>query len=255
MKLKKVISLLISLIFLSTCANYKIEKTDHEKEKIYYSSKGFALIYEDDLYNKKVVNKKINNDRLEILHNLLKKNTPIKIINPDNSKFVETKVFRNAKYPKIFNIIISKKIASILDLDINNPYIEIIEVKKNKTFIAKEGNIFEEEKNVAEKAPVNEVKMDDLSKDRNKNKDTKKTDKEKNKKFIIVISNFYYAYSANNLKKELNKSINNANFSVKKINVNKYRLSVGPFKNFNSLKSVYIGLNNLGFEDLNVYRE
>ena len=45
------------------------------------------------------------------------------------------------------------------------------------------------------------------------------------------------------------------NFSVKKINDNKYRLSVGPFNNFNALKSTYISLNKLGFEDLNVFRE
>jgi len=44
-------------------------------------------------------------------------------------------------------------------------------------------------------------------------------------------------------------------FSVKKINANKYRLSVGPFKNFSALKSIYISLSNLGFEDLNVYKE
>ena len=58
----------------------------------------------------------------------------------------------------------SKKIASILELDLDNPYIEIIEVKKNKTFIAKKSEIFEEEKNVSEKAPVDEIKMDDLTK-------------------------------------------------------------------------------------------
>ena len=42
---------------------------------------------------------------------------------------------------------------------------------------------------------------------------------------------------------------------LKKINANKYRLSVGPFKNFSALKSIYISLSNLGFEDLNVYKE
>ena len=29
----------------------------------------------------------------------------------------------------------------------------------------------------------------------------------------------------------------------------------GPFKNFNALKSIYISLNNLGFEGINIYRE
>ncbi len=58
-----------------------------------------------------------------------------------------------ANYPKIFNVVITKKAAKFLELDFNNPYVEFIEVKKNKTFIAKEGVIFEEEKNVAAKLP------------------------------------------------------------------------------------------------------
>ena len=32
-------------------------------------------------------------------------------------------------------------------------------------------------------------------------------------------------------------------------------LLVGPFKNFNALKTTYISLNNLGFENLNIYKE
>ena len=43
--------------------------------------------------------------------------------------------------------------------------------------------------------------------------------------------------------------------SVKKINNNKYRLLAGPFKNFNTLKTTYISLNNLGFEGLHVYKD
>ena len=66
---------------------------------------------------------------------------------------------------------------------------------------------------------------------------------------------FYYLDSAKNLKKELIKETKINEFSVKKINDNKYRLSVGPFKNFNALKSIYISLNNLGFEGINIYRE
>ena len=45
------------------------------------------------------------------------------------------------------------------------------------------------------------------------------------------------------------------NISVKKINNKKYRLLVGPFKNFNALKTAYISLNNLGFDDLNIYKD
>ena len=138
-----------------------------------------------------------------------------------------------------------------MDLDYENPYVEIIELKKNKTFVAKEGNTFEEEKNVAEKAPVEEIQMDNIS-DAKKNASAEEINKEK---FIIIISDFYYKDSALNLKKELSKKISLKNISIKKINDTKYRLLAGPFENFNALKTTYISLNNLGFEDLNIYNE
>ena len=251
MNLNTIVLLLISTIFLSSCADYKTDRTTKKKEKQYYSSIGFALIYSDHHYLNKVVNKKIKNDDFVVMHNFLRINTPIKIINPDNSKFIETKIYKKADYPKIFNVVISRKIASFLELDFNNPYVEIIETKKNKTFIAKKSETFEEEKNVSEKAPVDEVKMNDLT------KDVTKTEKKANKKnnFILVISDFYYEESAINLMKDLVKKTKMNNISVKKINNKKYRLLVGPFKNFNALKTTYISLNNLGFENLNIYRE
>ena len=111
--------------------------------------------------------------------------------------------------------------------------------------------MYEEEKNVANKAPVEKIKMNNLQSDdsNSKNYTIKKN------KFILVISDFYYQDSANNLKNELINKISLKNIYVKKISKNKYRLSVGPFKNFNALKKTYISLNNLGFESLNIYRE
>ena len=251
MNLSRIIFSLICVIALYSCADYSVYNINQSKEKQYYSSSGFALIYEDDLYKQKVIDKKINNEDIRVMHSFLKINTPIKIINPSNSKIIETKIYRKASYPKIFNSVISKKIATILELDLNNPYVEIIETKKNKTFIAKKSNIFEEEKNVVEKVPVNEIKMDDLT---NKTLEVEKKILKDNS-FILVINEFYYEDSANNLKKELIKKTNMNNISVKKINNKKYRLLVGPFKNFNALKTAYISLNNLGFEDLNIYKD
>ena len=241
--------LIILAFFLTSCPEYQIPKSK-KNNKIYFSSNGFALIYNDHLFETKVIDKRINNDDLVVLHSSLKRNTSIKITNPLNSKTVNVKVYKKSKYPKLFNIVISKKISNLLDLDENNPYIEILEVKKNKTFIAKEGSIFDEEKKVAEKAPVSDIVMDDLSKE---TKIIKKSAK-KDSNFIILISDFYYLESAENLKKELEKKINLINISIKKINVNKYRLFVGPFKNFNALKTTYISLNNLNFDQLNVLK-
>ena len=93
--------------------------------------------------------------------------------------------------------------------------------------------------------------MNDLSTEKNDEK-TKLTNK---KQFIILISDFYYKDSAINLKRELIKKIKLNNIYIKKINNTKYRLFIGPFENFNALKTTYISLNNLGFESLNVYSE
>ena len=257
--------LLIRFIFLFffvlvfSCADYNSVKKLSTKERKFYSSKGFALIYNPKFFSNGAINKKfstidnndkkMNDEQIFVMHSLLKKNTLIKIVNPDNSKFVNAKVNKTADYPKIFNIIISKKISKILDLDTDNPYIEIYEIKKNKTFIAKESDMFEEEKQVAESVPVNEVKMDDLSTEKIL---IRKNDK-KSHNFTLVISDFYYIESAKLLKEELIKKINSNKILIKKINNNKYRLLVGPFENFNALKNIYISLNNLGFEDLNIY--
>ena len=250
MNLKNIIFTFLVLIILNSCANYQITPKSKKADRTYYSSKGFALIYADDLYEEKVIKKKLNIEKFEVMHKLMKRNTPIKIINLDNSKVYETLINKSGDYPKIFNVVITRKIAELLQLDLDNPYVEIIELKKNKTFIAKKSNTFEEEKNVAESAPVDEITMSVLSKE---NKVIKKNKVKKN--FILVISDFYYENSAINLMNELKKETNINKFYINKISNNKYRLSAGPFKNFNALKSTYISINNLGFEDLNIYRE
>jgi len=250
MKISKIIILIIFIPLLS-CAGYEKKSSDSKIEKNYYSSSGFALIYEESLYKDKTINKKIDNNQALILHNILKRNTPVRITNLKNSQSIDSKIYKKADYPKIFNVLISKKLASILDIDKENPFVEIIELKKNKKFIAKEGNTFDEEKNVAEKAPVDEIEMDELTKTENKvdNNVFKK------KAFIIVINDFYYEDSAIELKKDLAEKISSSALYIKKINDKKYRLLAGPFKNFNALKTTYISLNNLGFEGLNIYNE
>ena len=251
MNIKKIILAFVYINLLYSCADYSVNKSVQKKARQYYSSSGFALIYEDNLYIQKVVNKKINNEDIKVMHSLLKINTPIKIINPANSKVIETKIYKKANYPKIFTIVVSERIASILELDLDNPFVEVIEVKKNKTFVAKKTNTHEEEKNVAEKAPVDEIKMDNLT----DNEDEVKKKVFQDNNFIIVINDFYYEDSAFKLKNELFKKNKFNNILVRKIANNKYRLLAGPFKNFNALKTTYISLNDLGFENLNIYKE
>ena len=165
MKLTKIIITLTSIVLLYSCADYKTPQTSEGVEKNYYFSKGFALVYNEDLYYQKVVNKKFSDEKYGAMHNLLKVNTSVKIINPSNSKFLDIKISKKANYPKIFNIVLSRSAAFALELDMENPYVEVFETKKNKTFVAKESNTFEEEKKVADKAPVEEIEMNILTND------------------------------------------------------------------------------------------
>ena len=236
---------------LNSCAEYQIDKSKYTKVKKFHSSSGFALVYNDNLFQNGEINKKLDNKQIVIMHSFLKPNTPVKILNPDNGIEVEAKVYRRAEYSKLFNVVLSKKVADLLMIDNNNPYVEILEIKKNKTFIAKKSNTFEEEKKVFDTAPVNDIQINVI----NETSSKKEIKSEKKINFIILISDFYYLNSATNLKKELLKKTQINKLKIEKINENKFRLFVGPFKNFESLKSSYISLNNLGFDELSVYKE
>tara|TARA_Y100000590_G_scaffold363795_1_gene421657 strand:- start:10096 stop:10860 length:765 start_codon:yes stop_codon:yes gene_type:complete len=245
----------IFLFFFTSCADYKGKRIDITHKKQFYSSKGFALIYDNNLYDQGLINKKIDNNEIIVLHSTLKKNSQIKLVNPDNSEMILSKIYKRAEFPSIFKVVISKKVANILQLDLENPYIEIYEIQEDSVFIAKEGKIYDEEKNVANKAPVEKIEIDDLSSNSSNTTELKKEKSKKINNFILMISDFYYLESADNLKNELAKKTKFNSFAIKKIKNNKYRLYAGPFKNFNSLKSTYISLNKLGFDDLEVYRE
>ena len=107
MNFNKIILLLVFLLKLSACADYKTTRTIPNDQKQFYSSSGFVLIYEDNLYDEKIVNRKLDNEDLLVMHSILKRNTPVKIMNPNNSKVVETIIYKKANYPKIFNMVIS----------------------------------------------------------------------------------------------------------------------------------------------------
>jgi len=247
MNVVKFILFLFLSVTLNSCAYNNEATIKTESIQQLHQSTGFVLIYNDDLYKQKIVSKKLNNSEVQVLHSMLKKNSNIKIFNPDNLKSLNTKVTYKAKYPEFFDLVITQKIAELLKLDINYPFVEHMELKKNKTFIAKTGNTFEEEKRVAEKVPIKKVKVDNISTGNSKNVKIKKSII-----FEITISDFYYKESAVLLKKRLISEVKMDNFYIKKIGNNNYRLISGPFKNINTLKSAYISLNNLGFENLNI---
>ena len=62
--------------------------------------------------------------------------------------------------------------------------VEILEVKKNKSFVAKKTKIYNEKKKKYINAPVETVKIDNISKNKVSNK------KETKEKFILLLQNF-----------------------------------------------------------------
>ena len=235
-------------VFLFSCTqDMKIIKKNSKVRKPTYSSKGFALIYEDSIFESKIVNKKLNNDQNYVLHSFLKNNTLVSISNPFNSKSLIAKIKKTFNYPSIYNIVITKKMAKNLELDINNPYVEVLTIKKNDKFIAKEASIFEEEKKVANKAPVTSININDLSVLTEEIKV-----KKKEPSYIIDIAEFYFLEYAETVKIRFEKEANLENIKIKKISKNKYKVYSGPHAYFNNVKDIYFSLNNLGFENLNI---
>jgi len=235
----------IFLIFLSSCAQ------NQEKLQLIqpYSSKGFAYIYSDKDYNDRIINKKFNNELFEAGHSKLRPGSLIKIINIKTNEFMILKNNKKVKYPDFYKILITNPVANKLNLSKDLPFVEIVEVKKNKSFIAKKTKIFKEEEKIHTNAPVELVKIDNISKDK------KTKNKIINNKYNIIIGEFYSMNSVTTLKKRIINELinfNDKNLYIKVKKTNKITLLSGPYKSINLLKNDYIQLKKFGFEELDI---
>ena len=140
---------------------------------------------------------------------------------------------------------ITDKVARELNLTKEFPFVEILELKKNKSFVAKKTKIYKEEEKIHSNAPVETVKIDNISKNKNKPKFKKKLN---SKKIFIIIGDFYSKSSAEVLVGRINKELTNFNMkklSIKVVNRNKIRLLSGPYRSINLMKNDYIQLKIL----------
>ncbi len=239
-------------MFLHSCTTTNINK---KKENIIpveiFSNKGFALLFNEDLKNKKLINKKIEERSLIIFQRNLKKNTTVKITNLINNKSILAKVGSSSNYPSFYNSVVSKRIFDELDLNINEPYVEVSTVSENSTFLAKKAKMFDEEKEVADKAPVEGISISDLS---NNKKKSKKNVKKAKFNYIIKIGDFYYKNSAEMMKKRIKDEINVKNTKILKISNTNYRVYFGPFDNIKSLKQKFDDISPLNFENIEIIK-
>ena len=239
-------------IFLTSCNEYELNKKSINQTTIFkYKNSGFALVYDDKLHNDKKISKKIDTRSLLIFHKTLKKISFVKITNPVNGKTVIAEIASsNVVFSDFYNSVITQRIVEELSLNLKEPFIELVLISQNSTFIAKKAKIFDEEKNVAEKAPVDGITIDNLGKNIVKEK------KIKNNKFLysIKIADFYYNDSAKNMVDRIKNETNLINLSITKLSKTKYRVLLGPYNDIKKLEEIFNEIKSLNFENLEILK-
>ncbi len=235
-------------LFSCELATKKNSKTLNFEIQNKYKNLGFALIYDDNLKNMK----QLESRSLNIYHKSLKKRSIVKIINPENGKYLIAEVKSNKiKFSNFYNSVLSLRIADELELDFKNPYIEIIAISKDSTFVAKKAKMFEEERTVAEKAPVDGILINDL----NLKKVKKKKVKDKKFSYSIKVADFYYKDTAKIMVDRIKKEASINNLSIIRLSKTKYRVLIGPFNDIKSLKNSFEKMNSLYFENLEILKD
>ena len=198
-----------------------------------------------------VKNSKFTPTGLTIFHKTLKRNSSVKLTNPLNKKSLIATVKTKDNFSNFYNSVISARIAETLELDLNEPYIEITLISKDSTFIAGKTKIFEEEKVVAEKAPVDGIKISDLN-----NNISNEDKKLINNKFsyYIKVADFYYKKTAEFMIDRIKNETSLKKLKIVKMSKTNYRVLIGPFNDINSLKKSFDKMNSLYFENLEIIK-
>ncbi len=245
--------LILFFIFLLGCEQNNLKKNVVSKKIMSkYKNSGFALVYDSVLKKEKKISKKIDNKSLFIFHKNLKKNSFVKITNPINQKTVIAEVISNkVRFSDFYNSVITSRIADELSLNLNEPYIDLVLISQNSTFIAKKAKTFNEEKKVAEKAPVDGIQIDNLG-DVNQPKNEAKKDNIFS--YSIKIADFYYKDSAKNMSDRIIEETNIVNPVIKTISNTKYRVLLGPFNDIKKLEDSFNEIKSLDFENIEILK-
>ena len=252
MNFNKFLTILL-ILFLAGCQQFDENKKEvNYSNYLKYSNTGFTLIYNEQLKKNKKISKKIDDRALVIFHKKIKKNSFVKITNPANNKSIIAKVIsNNAQFSDFYNSVITTRIANELSIDLDEPYVDLVLISENSTFIAKKAKTFDEEKKVAEKAPVDGITIDNLGADLNKEYKVKKD----NFLYSIKIADFYYKDSAENMILRIKKETNLKNPLIKKLSKTKYRVLLGPFSDIKKLEQSFDEIKLLEFENIEILKD
>ena len=249
----KILIIIISIFFLISCEQNNVDKKIFNQQLFdKYTNTGFALIYTDSLKKEKKITKKIDNRSLLIFHKNLKKNSFVKITNPMNQKTIIAEVIsNNVDFSDFYNCVITSRIVEELSLDLNEPYVDLVLISHNSTFVAKKAKTFDEEKKVAEKAPVAGIKIDNIG------DDVKSEEFSKDRIFAysIKIADFYYKDSAKNMSSRIINETNVKNPIIQTLSKTKYRVLLGPFNDIKKLEKTFNEIKSLNFENIEILKD
>ncbi len=240
----------IFFILVISCA--PVEKKNIVNFNKSYSNAGFALVYNHEDFEKRIISKKIDERSLIIFQKNLKPKTSVKITNIVNDKSIIAVVGENAKYPPFFNSVLSKRVAESIELNLKEPYVQILEINEKSTFLASKAKTFEEEREVAEKAPVLEIGIKDLNPQATKKLDHKNSTNQF--LYVIKIADFYYLETAKLLKKRIYNDFNVKVAKINKLSKTKFRVYLGPYRSFESIKIDFNKILGLQFENIEIIK-
>ena len=228
------------------------EKSNKEELiNIVYSNKGFALIFSEDANNS--LEYKLDDTSINILSPNLPNGTPVRITNIINGKSLLTVVKNKTVLPIYYNSVISNRIVSELSINPSEPYVFIETINSNKLYVANDVKTFDEEKEVANKAPVEDIMVQSISLE-TKKKESKTENFVTNFNYIIKFADFYFEDSAIMLKNRLFEEYKIENILIKKLSQNNFRVYKGPYKDFEKLKKGFHNIENLDFDSIEIIK-
>ena len=158
---------------------------------------------------------------------------------------------------EIINIVYSNKgFALIYDEDVDNfleSYVYIETINSNNLYVANDVKTFDEEKEVANKAPVDDIMVQSISLE-TEIKESKTNDFVTNFNYIIKFADFYFEDSAIMLKNRLFEEHKIENILIKKLSQNNFRVYKGPYKDFEKLKKGFHNIENLDFDSIEIIK-
>ena len=242
----------ISFFFIFSCTTYQADKKEELIIQDTYSNKGFTLLFETSLKKNKKISKNIDSRSLIIFQKYLKKDAMVKITNLLNNKSIIAKVGSKANYPEFYNSVISERIFNELEIDLAEPYVEIIALNKNSVFLANKAKMFEEEKKVANKAPVDGISITNL----NENDNDKIIKKKQNTfSYIIKIADFYFIDSAKLMVQRIKDETKVNKAKIMNISNTTFRVFLGPYNNLNSLQKAFNDISIIDFENIEFIKQ